>query len=271
MQDVLADILRNLADFLPKFVLFLVILIVGLIIAALIAKALRMLFNRLGFDRLIDRGGMRSFLANARLDPAELIVKVIYYAIVLLVLQFAFGVFGPNPISALLNTIVAYLPRVAVALLIIVIAAAIAGAARNLVNTALSGTSYGRVLGTVTYAGILAIGIIAALNQVDIAVTVTTPILIAGLATLAGILIVGVGGGLIGPMSRRWEGYLSRAEDEASRRRGASGTRTRSSAVEADATGAPAPTATTPTTPSTVTDEELSRRRARGDVPPTQY
>jgi hypothetical protein len=270
MQDAIANGLRDIADFVPKFVLFLVILIVGLIIAALIAKALRMLFKRLGFDRLIDRGGMRSFLANARLDAGELIVKVIYYAIVLLVLQFAFGVFGPNPISALLNTIVAYLPRVAVALIIVVIAAAIAGGARNLVNTALAGTTYGRALGTVTYVAILAIGIIAALNQMDIAVTVTTPILVAGLATIAGILIVGVGGGLIGPMSRRWEGYLSRAEGEASRRRrGAVGTETTAPRTEPTATQS---TATQPTGSSSVTAEDLSRPRARGDVPPsTEY
>lgn len=49
------------------------------------------------------------------------------------------------------------------------------------------------------------------------ATAVTTPVLITVLATIGGILIVGVGGGLIGPMSRRWEGYLAKAEAEAPR------------------------------------------------------
>ncbi|MDQ4501550.1 hypothetical protein [Sinomonas sp. ASV322] len=218
MQEALTNGLSTIADFVPKLVLFLVILLVGLLIARLIAKGLSMVLRRLGFDRLVERGGLKQMLAKSSVDPTEIIVKVVYYAIVLLVLQFAFGVFGPNPISALLTTIVAFLPKVVVALVIVVVTAAIANAVRGLVGGTLSGASYGRVLGTVTYVAILALGVIAALNQVDIAVTVTTPVLISVLATVAGIAIVGIGGGLIGPMSRRWEGYLSRAETEADKR-----------------------------------------------------
>ncbi len=43
----------------------------------------------------------------------------------------------------------------------------------------------------------------------------TTPVLVTVLATVAGVLIVGVGGGLIKPMQHRWEGYLTKAEEEA--------------------------------------------------------
>lgn len=214
MQDALTNGLSTVVDFVPKLLLFIVILVVGLFVARLIAKGLLMVLRRLGFDRLVERGGLKQMLAKSAIDPTDLIVKVIYYAIVLLVLQFAFGVFGPNPISTLLTTIVAFLPKVAVALVIVVVTAAIANAVRGLVASALSGASFGRLLGTITYVAILALGVIAALNQVDIAVTVTMPVLIAVLATAAGIAIVGVGGGLVGPMSRRWEGYLSRAEGE---------------------------------------------------------
>jgi len=57
--------------------------------------------------------------------------------------------------------------------------------------------------------------VIAALNQIGVATTVTTPVLIAILASVAGVIIVGVGGGLIKPMQARWEGYLTKAEEEA--------------------------------------------------------
>ena len=40
------------------------------------------------------------------------------------------------------------------------------------------------------------------------------PVLIATLATVAGILIVGVGGGLVRPMTQRWDRWLDRAESE---------------------------------------------------------
>mgnify|MGYP006198115793 CR=1 FL=1 len=60
--------------------------------------------------------------------------------------QLAFGVFGPNPISDLLKGLIAYLPNVLVAIVIIVVAAAIAGAAYDLISSALGGLTYGRLL-----------------------------------------------------------------------------------------------------------------------------
>jgi hypothetical protein len=133
-------------------------------------------------------------------------------ALLLLTLQVAFGIWGPNPVSDLIRPVVRWLPNAFVAIIIIVVAAAIAHAVRDLIRTALRALPYGRALAGAVSVVILAIGIIAALNQIGVAVTVTTPILIAVLATVAGILIVGVGGGLIQPMRERTELWLSRAE-----------------------------------------------------------
>jgi mechanosensitive ion channel-like protein len=124
-------------------------------------------------------------------------------------------VFGPNPISALLTGIVAFLPRIAVAIIIVVIASAIAAAVKDLVMSVTGGLSYGRVLANIASIFIIALGVIAALSQIGVAVAVTMPVLIAVLATVGGIMVVGVGGGLIRPMQQRWEGWLTRAEQEA--------------------------------------------------------
>ncbi|MEV8040422.1 hypothetical protein [Arthrobacter sp. NPDC080082] len=215
MEDTLKAGLATVIDFVPKLVLFLVILIVGLLIAKAIAKALSKLLHKVGFDRAVERGGVKKALANSELDASDVISKIIYYALVLFVLQFAFGVFGPNPVSTLLAAIIAFLPRVVVAIIIVIVSAAIAAAVKTLIQGSLGGLSYGKTLANIASIFILGIGIIAALNQVDIATTVTTPILIAVLAAIVGILVVGVGGGLIKPMSQRWEHYLNKAEAEA--------------------------------------------------------
>jgi hypothetical protein len=140
---------------------------------------------------------------------------VLYYTLVLFVLQFAFGVFGPNPVSDLLEGIIGFLPRIIVAIIIVVIASAIAAAVKSLIENTLGGLSYGKVLANIAAVFILFIGITAALNQVEIATTVTTPILITVLSIIAGVIIVGAGGGLIRPMQARWETWLGRAEAEA--------------------------------------------------------
>ena len=213
--SALAVGLATLVDFVPKLVLFLVILIVGLIVAKLISKALAKLLEKVGFDRVVERGGVKKALASSSLDASDIIAKILYYTLVLFVLQFAFGVFGPNPVSDLLAGIIAFLPKIIVAIIIVVVAAAVAAGVKSLIQGTLGGLSYGKVLANIASIFILFLGVTAALNQIEVATTVTTPILIAVLAIIAGVIIVGAGGGLIKPMQARWESYLVKAEEEA--------------------------------------------------------
>jgi hypothetical protein len=211
LQNGLAAVIA----FVPLALLFLLILVVGLIVAKLIEKGLSRLLTKVGFDRAVERGGIKKALANSKLDASDIVSKIIYYTLVLFVLQFAFGVFGQNPVSDLLAAIIKFLPKIIVAIIIIVIAAAIAAGVKGLIQNTLGGLSYGKVLANVAAVFILFLGATAALNQVGIATTVTTPILIAVLAIIAGVIIVGAGGGLIKPMQQRWEAMLSKAESEA--------------------------------------------------------
>jgi hypothetical protein len=200
--------------FVPKLVAFLVILLIGWLIAKAVAKIVNKVLEKVGFDRMVERGGLKQALERSKYDASDIIAKLVYYAIMLIALQFAFGVWGPNPVSALLFAIVAWLPLAVVAIIIVVITAAIAKAVKDLVATALGALSYGNLVATIASVFIWALGIIAALNQIGVATTVTTPVLIAVLATLGGVLVVGVGGGLIKPMQQRWDRWLSRAESE---------------------------------------------------------
>ena len=223
VEDALQDALTAVVTFVPKLLLFLVILIVGIIIAKVLAKAVNAVLERVGFDRAIERGGIAKALERSKYDASDILAKIVYYFVLLFTLQLAFSAFGPNPISVLLTAIIAFLPKLFIAIIIVVVAAAIAAGAKSLIEGTLGGLSYGRVLANIAFVFILGLGIIAALNQVGIATTVTTPVLIAVLATIAGILIVGVGGGLIRPMQSRWESYLTKAEAEAPRIRAEAG------------------------------------------------
>lgn len=215
VTSALSDGLSVLSEFVPKLLLFLVILIVGLLIAKAIGKALAKLLERVGFDRAVERGGIKRALANSSLDASDIVAKVVHYTLMLFVLQLAFGVFGPNPISDLLTQVIGFLPSIVVAIIIIVVAASIAAAAKTLIEGTLGGLSYGRVVANVASVFILFLGVVAALNQIGVATTVTTPVLITILATIGGILVVGAGGGLIKPMQERWERMLHSAEQEA--------------------------------------------------------
>jgi hypothetical protein len=214
VQGALSDLLRAILLFLPKALLFVLILVVGVIVARVVRSLVDKVLERVGFDRWVERGGIRSALARTKYDASDLVAKLAYYAVLLFALQLAFGVWGPNPVSDLISGVVAWLPKAFVAIVIVVVAAAIGNAVRDLVTGALGGLSYGRLLANLAAYFIIGLGVIAALNQIGVATTVTTPVLIAVLATIAGILIVGVGGGLVKPMQARWEQWLDRAASE---------------------------------------------------------
>ncbi|SCL73915.1 mechanosensitive ion channel family protein [Micromonospora peucetia] len=212
--NAVADMWRSVLLFIPRAIAFIAILVVGWLIARAVLKIVDAALERVNFDRAVERGGIKRALERTKYDASDILAKLAYYAVLLFTLQFAFGVWGPNAISDLISGVVAWLPRAFVAIVIVVVAAAIANAVRDLVSGALGGLSYGKILADLTAVFIIALGVIAALNQVGIATTVTTPVLIAVLATVAGILIVGVGGGLVRPMQNRWDGWLNRMAEE---------------------------------------------------------
>jgi hypothetical protein len=201
----LSNAWSNVATFVPKFVVFLIILVVGWLIAKVITKAISAVLTRVGFDKAVERGGIKKALEHSKYDASDILAKIVYYALMLFVLSTAFGVFGNNPISSYLHAVIAYLPLVFVAIIIVVIASAIAAAAKALIENSLSGVSYAKVLGNVVSGLILAFGVIAALDQLHVATNVVNAVLYAALAALVGVVVVAVGGGGIKTMSQRWE------------------------------------------------------------------
>ncbi len=214
IMESLNEALRAVITFLPKLAAFLVILLIGWLVAKALRKVVNVVLDRLHFDRAVERGGIKRALERSSYDASGLVAAIVYYGVLLIALQIAFGVFGPNPVSDLLTAIVAWLPKAIVAIIIVVVAAAVAKALGDLTASALGALSWGGFVAKLVQVFVVALGVIAALNQIGVATTVTAPVLIAVLATVGGILVVGVGGGMVRPMQQRWERWLGRAEQE---------------------------------------------------------
>jgi hypothetical protein len=212
ITDQLNDVLASVVNVGVKVIIFLAIMALGWIVGRWIYKSLGALLRRVGFDRGVERGGLNRILGESK--ASDVTARLVELAFLLFVLQLAFGIFGPNPVSDLIHAVVAWLPKLFVAVIIIVVAAALAGWVKEIIKRSLGGLSYASAIGTSAQAVILGLGLIAAVNQVGVAESVTLPVLIAFLAIVAGIAIVGVGGGLVRPMQARWERILNRAEAE---------------------------------------------------------
>ena len=195
----------NVITFVPKLAAALLIILVGYLLAKVVASVLNKVLERVGFDRAVERGGLKQALARSKYDPSDIIAKLAFWLIFLVSLQIAFGVFGPNPISDLLQGLIAYLPNVLVAIVIIVVAAAIAKAVTDLLSNLLSSVSGGQVMAKGAGIAVLVFGAFAALDQLQIAPRIVTGLWYAILAIVVGSAVVAIGGGGIKTMQRYWE------------------------------------------------------------------
>lgn len=216
-RNGLGEVGASIAAFLPKLVGFLVILVVGYFIAKLLMKAVEGILERVGFDKAVERGGVKKALENSKYDASSLLAKVVFYTVFLFVLTMAFGVFGENPISNMLQGVIAYLPKVFTAILIVVLGAAIAAGVKEVVQASLSGLSYGKTLATIASVTILVIAGFAALDQLEIAPNIVNGLFYAILAIVVGSSVVAIGGGGIKTMQHYWDRAAQRAEREQDR------------------------------------------------------
>ena len=102
-----------------------------------------------------------------------------------------------------------------VAIVIIVVAAAIAKAATDLLTNLLSGVSGGQVMAKGAGIAVLVFGAFAALDQLQIAPRIVTGLWYAILAIVVGSAVVAIGGGGIKTMQRYWERATTKAEERA--------------------------------------------------------
>ncbi len=208
----LSNAVNLILTFIPRLIGFLVILAVGLIIATVVSKALMFLLRKVGFDRIAERIGLSRFdqRMGVHLDPAGVLGRVVYWFIVLIFLIPAADALGLPAVSNILNTLVAYIPNVFVAILVLFLGTLLATFVADIVRGATASANLGnpRIFAGIARWAIIGFAALVALEQLKI-----TPDLINELfgAMVAAVAIAfGLAFGLGGQeTARRW---LSRGE-----------------------------------------------------------
>jgi hypothetical protein len=215
----LNDMWSRIATTVPKLLYFLVILVIGWFVVRIVRRVVGRLLERVGFDAVVERAGLTGALSSARQKPSGTVAQLLYYALMLLVLTAAFAAFGSdNPISRLLDSLVAYLPRVFVAIAIVVVAGIVARTVVEIVTGLLDGKVAGAaVMARAAGVAVMVIGVFAALSQLAIAPAIINGLFYAALAVIVGSAVIAIGGGGIGPMHRQWEKAIGRLESDPGR------------------------------------------------------
>ncbi len=208
----LTDALGAAFAFIPKFVGFLVILLIGWIIASALSRGVVTLLRKVGFDSFADRIGLTRLeqQMNVRMDPPQLLGRIVYWFVFLLFLVPAVNTLGLTTVSDLLGRVVEYLPNVFVAILVLFLGTLVATVVADIVRGATANARIGNpaIFANIARYAILGFVALIVLEQLQIA---TALIQILFTAIIGGVaLAFGLAFGLGGRESaQRW---LARGE-----------------------------------------------------------
>ena len=214
--NALSNAVNLILTFIPRVIGFLVILIVGLIVATLVSKAVTFLLRKVGFDRMANRIGLNRFeqRMGVTMDPAGVLGKIVYWFLVLIFLVPAADALGLPTVSNVLNTLVAYIPNVFVAILVLFLGALAATFVADLVRGATASANIGNpsIFAGVARWAIIGFAALVALEQLQIAPALINELF--GAMVLAVAIAFGLAFGLGGQdAARRW---LARGENTVS-------------------------------------------------------
>jgi hypothetical protein len=240
LEGGLEEAWSDVVTFAPKLLGFFIILLIGYFVAKALSKLADTLLERVGFDGLVERGSLKQAFERNKTEPSDIIGVIVFWLVFLIALQLAFGIWGPNPISDLLEGLIAYLPNIIVAVVILVIAAVLARVLTDILLPLIGSVRGGTVIAKGAGIAVLVVGVFAALDQLQVAPHIVNGLFYALLILVVGSSVVAFGVGGI-PIARR---YLERWSQSAE---------TTARDVKAEVQSQGDPNATMPQPPTTTT------------------
>ncbi len=196
----LTNALNLLLEFIPKLIGFLVILLVGWIVATLVSKGVTYLLRKVGFDRLSERIGLTRLeqRMGVRMDTAGILGTIVYWFLFLIFLVPAADALGVPAVSNILNELIAYIPNVFVAILVLFLGALGGTFVASLVRGATASANMGNpnLYANIARWAVIGFAAIVALEQLKIAPSIMNILFtaIVGGSALAFGLAFGLGG-----------------------------------------------------------------------------
>lgn len=198
LTRILDNAADTLGESLPGIGGALLLLVVGLLVASIVGRLTRRMLGTLGVDDLAERSGVSAALARAGIDRslARLLGNVVRIALAIVVVFAAISLLGLAALSVSLNAVLLFLPRLFIALALVIAGAIVAQLVGDRVDRVATQMALGGPVGRVAQISVFSIFLVTALAQVGIAtsvlVIVVAIILTAGALTLT--LAFGLGG-----------------------------------------------------------------------------
>lgn len=206
LQDIqaqLGEAFRTLVErvvaSVPRLLAGIILIILAVIVAKVVERLLRIILGRLRFDALVRRSGIDNWLTRmgVRQSLDDVIPRVVYFILLFLFAREAASAMGLNAIAETIGSVIAYLPNIISAFLILLVGSAIAQVAGRAVAEAGrgAGVQAAPLLGKLLTGALLFVLVVMALGELEVQTLLVRElalVLVAG-AALSFALSFGIG------------------------------------------------------------------------------
>lgn len=164
----------DMMSFVPSLVTALLILIAGWVIAGMLKGVVINVFKKLKVNEALDAAEVDKLAERAgyKLDAGSFVGGMVKWFVILVFFVAALDILGLDQVTYFVRDVVlGYLPKVIVAVLILLVAMIVANVASKSVVAAVraSGVEKPDIFGKMTYYAVVVFAVLAALNQLEIA------------------------------------------------------------------------------------------------------
>jgi small-conductance mechanosensitive channel len=188
------------ATLAPNVVAMFVLLIVGYFVARVLDRAVSALCHSLGLQTAAERGGLAGSMKQVGITRPlpEIVGRVVFWLMMCVFLSAAFQVIGLTDVALAVNNLIAYVPKLIMAIAIVIVGLLVATFVRGIVATSADrvGISYAEHLANACYYILALMTFLAAAEKLDINFKLFEQMILIAFAALAlGFgLAIGLGG-----------------------------------------------------------------------------
>jgi hypothetical protein len=198
LADQLMQGFAEIGEFVPRLGAAIGVLLIGVVLAKMFERGTAFLLRKIGFDRWMREGGVAEALerAGTTLDPSAVLGKLIFWAIMLLVIILGANALGVSAVSVLFSELLSYVPNVIAAVIVLVLGILLGEFLKDLVLASAGNLAGAPTLARAAKAAVILLAAFMALEQLDIAQNIVLVFFIAvvGAAALAAGIAFGFGG-----------------------------------------------------------------------------
>jgi hypothetical protein len=177
----------------PQIVAMVVVIVLGYVVARFVAKAITTLAEKIGLQNAADQSGLADSMNRMGLQRSvpTIVGTIVFWLLMSVFLMAAFNILGLQAVSEAMQAIVAYIPKLLVATVVIVVGLLVATFLRGVVATSADrvGLSYAEYLANSCYYVFAVLTFIAAFNQLGLQFELLEQLILIA----AGALAVGFG------------------------------------------------------------------------------